>query len=324
MDTKEMLQFRKQLNQISSGLPESMQRFLLVDKEQLSLSTRVAYAKDFRIFINYLSKVKKLPEVTDEVITVLSKQDIRNYLLAPSRFADGRPVFPTEARYQRKLFSLNTFWNYLYRSHLISTEMDLLSLSKTAGQNRSQLTPEYFRYVASQIDSILTISAAEASPIQRKFMKVNQSRNQAILDILLYTGLSVQEICDLKIGDIETDPLSLIVRGRNTNRYAQVIIPDEIQMNFLTYYYSQSSNPDLYLFPSTHSDKIHQDTIRRFLQTLKYTPSLTPAKCRKIFGMKIRELSDNENLVQYLLGNKSSVVSENYYIPILKKLSYRN
>jgi len=68
---------------------------------------------------------------------------------------------------------------------------------------------------AEAIDALLRAARAEQDPILR-------ARNEALLALLIYTGLRVQEACDLQLRDLDLESGTITVRSGKAGKARRV------------------------------------------------------------------------------------------------------
>jgi integrase/recombinase XerD len=151
-----------------------------------SQSTRLAYASDLRVFLEYLSNsLDRMPLVSD-----LDAQQVADFLEAESKA--GRRL----STLVRRRATLRRFSSYLQEAgvlpgNVLHSEAALINdlISSVSSERTAQCL------TTSQIEQLETLIQTSPRPRAR--------RDQAILDLLLETGLSVGTLIALNLSDLD-------------------------------------------------------------------------------------------------------------------------
>lgn len=172
----------------SSLLPSLISGFIKNLKNQgRSQFTIVAYKKDLEQFIGFLAS-QQISDIRD-----VKKESIEAFI--NNLFKKGY----TKKSASRKLNSIRTFFKYLRKEGVISTNPSL----DVSHPKYSQLPPR-----------VLTKIEYRAL---RDFAKENK-RTYALIEILLQTGIKISELANIRLNDINHDGLTIRGLGKNPNR----------------------------------------------------------------------------------------------------------
>lgn len=312
MDQKTRKQIQEKLKQRTALLPPVFQKFLKENQKKLSLSSRYEYAKDFHLFTDYLRDSFD-KDINDAFILQLEKQDYLNFL---EKIYRHTRTFQTTADQQtnqlfkngyyglsRKQYSLNHFLRFLYQNGLLEKELSLL------GQTSPETTAAAPRYMDASLfydfDHLFIPDEGFNSTREAKFEKRNRARNLAIMAVLLYCGLKIHEVVELKRKDIDLKKQVIHVT-RKKNRLDQAPIPNEA-FPYLDDYLTSSKNGttmDTFVFRSSHDQQISPRTIRQILSKITVYKNVSPELCRKTFGYYVFLFFNDQDIVNYLYGNR--------------------
>ncbi|MBF8808035.1 MAG: tyrosine-type recombinase/integrase [Enterococcus lacertideformus] len=326
MDQKTRKHIQEKLKQRSDQLPPIFQEFLKENRKNLSLSSRYEYAKDFHLFTDYLREAFK-KEIDDELILHLEKQDYLNFL---EKVYQHTRTFQTTAAQQtnqqfkngyhglsRKQYSLNHFLRFLYQKGLLAEELSLL------GKTLPETTLGAPRYMEaslfSDFEHLFVPAQGFNSSREEIFEKKNRTRNLAIVAVLLYCGLKIHEVVELKRKDIDLNK-QIIYLARKKNRLNQVPLPNEA-LPFIKYYFETTNNqtiPESFVFRSSHDQQISPRTIRQILSRITVYKNISPELCRKTYGYYVFLSFNDMDVVNYLYGNR--YVNKHSFAEIHKKM----
>lgn len=312
MDSKTRKQLQEKLKQRTHLLPSVFQQFLEENRSSLSLGSRYEYAKDFHLFTDYLRKVFS-EEVDDQLIIHLEKQDYQNFLAKIYRHTRSFQTTANQETEQlfensyygisRKQYSLNHFLRFLYQKGLIEEEISLL------GTSLPETTKAAPRYIDAELfkDFEHLFIPIEGFQTSRKasFEEKNRPRNLAITAILLYCGLKIHEVVELKRKDVSLTK-QILNLNRKENRLNKVPIPKEA-MPFLENYFkltAQNTDENSFVFRSSHDQQISPRTIRQILSKITVYKNVSPELCRKTYRYYAELYLDDADAVNYLCGNR--------------------
>ncbi|WP_165006961.1 MULTISPECIES: tyrosine-type recombinase/integrase [unclassified Enterococcus] len=312
MDSKTRKQIQEKLKQRVQQLPPVFKKFLEENHPNLSLGSRYEYAKDFHLFTDYLRTVFS-EEVDDTLIFRLEKQDYLNFLDKIYRHtrsfqtaADQETQQLFENNYygiSRKQYSLNHFLRFLYQKGFIKEEISLLgnSLPETTKPAPRYMDAALFKH----FDQLFIPEEGFATSREASFEAKNRPRNMAIVAILLYCGLKIHEVVELKRKDVDLTE-QLLQLHRKENRLSKVPIPKEalpILSNYLQHT-AKVATDDSFVFQSSHDQQISPRTIRQILSKITVYKQVSPELCRKTYRYYVNLYLDDADAVNYLCGNR--------------------
>ena len=155
-------------------------------EQAYSESTRLAYANDLRVFLQYLNEVQNQPPTLND----LNTHQVIAFMEAERQLGRRRNTLI------RRLATLKYFQEYLVKQGFVST--DLYSVNDSDIQHvisEMPVDPSTQCINQEQIKSLLTI--LNSSPRPRAF------RDKAILMLLLESALSVADLTALDMTDLD-------------------------------------------------------------------------------------------------------------------------
>jgi integrase/recombinase XerD len=278
-------------------------------KPAYSDSTRLAYASDLRGFIQYLKKtLNHSPKLTD-----LSTKQVAGYLQA--EVDAGR----RHSTLVRRLATIRQFEKHLKQQGILKEDV--------INQN-----PDLISHVISQApedhDPKL-LSEKQISRLQEIFETSNRHRarrDQAILFILLETGLSVADLVELNLTDLDLRARRLhIVRNKDDDKWLPLGKATDIVARYLREgrpeFNPQPNEPAL--FVSQMGRRMSRQGI---WQILNYWGNLTdppvkisPRKVRHTAALRMAHAGCSLEEIQTLLGHSNPLSTQ----ALLRRLQTR-
>ncbi len=142
---------------------------------------------------------------------LLRHEDLRDWRLARQRDDGAAP-----ATINRGLASLRGYCQWATLSHLL-TENPASDLEDVP---TDPLAPRSLPTEA--VDALLRVARAEPHPLLR-------ARNEALLALLIYAGLRVQEACDLQLRDLDLEGGTVTVRSGKAGKARRVPLHADAQ-----------------------------------------------------------------------------------------------
>ena len=249
-----------------------------IDKLQVlrySRSTVNTYVSMFEEFINYYKNI--------DLISI-NENDIRAYLL----HLVGRGV---SVSYQNQAINAIKFYFEI-----------VLGLP-----NR-----HYYVERPRKVETLPLVLSVEE--VQRLLNTVTNLKHKAILITIYSAGLRVSEVLELKMSDIQSDRMLILVRNSKGNKDRTTLLGKKT-LSILREYYIEYK-PDTYLFEGQNGGKYSSTSIQKILKkALKKANIIKPATIhtlRHSFATHLLEKGTNLRYIQTLLGHSSPKTTEIY------------
>jgi len=226
------------------ALPRSCSDFIRSLLSTTSTLTRLAYTIDLGTFFDFA--MKELPcfaaetatDVTDEEIACLKPRDIEIYADYLTSYYRQNPDDADEQRLlrnhtygvMRKLSSLRSFFNYLFRTQRIPANIaTLVPLPKKHEKPILLLEREEMERLLDAVSS-----GHNLTPQQTAFHRITRTRDLAMVMLFLGTGIRVSECVGIDLEDLDFHTNALLVTRKGGN---QVILyfPREVDVAIKAY-----------------------------------------------------------------------------------------
>lgn len=150
--------------------------------------------------------------------------------------------------------------------------------------------------------------------VKRIIGSISNTKHRAIISMIYGAGLRRGELINLKIEDIDSNRMTVFVRGGKGNKDRYTLLSTKV-LETLRIYFKQY-RPKAYLFEGASGEKYSPASIRNILNRaaaqngIKY--KVTPHSLRHSFATHLLEEGVDLRYIQTLLGHSSSKTTEIY------------
>ena len=295
--------------------------------------TRLAYAIDMNTFFRFLQKErvsfsdKRLYQFDDSDLGRVSQSDLTAYIeyltfycKTESEQSDSelKPVINHELSIKRKLSSLRSFYDYLFRNHRIASNVTtLVDLPKIHEKPILRLTSDEVNKLLHQAET-----GESMTKHQQAYQRITAKRDYAMLALFLGTGIRVSECVGIDIADVDMEQNAFLVTRKGGN---QVILyfPPEVASALAEYLEIRNTIQALpgheeALFLSMQRRRITQRAVQNLVK--KYAaiaaplkPRISPHKLRSTFATNLYHETGDIYLVADVLGHSSVDTTRKHY-----------
>ena len=311
--------------EVLKELPEVCSEFIRAIEFTTQPLTRYAYACDLKLFCEYL--VAEIPKFADGQIALLEPEDfekvtprdLRTYLEYLGFYIkDGSEHSNAEAGKTRKLATLRSFYEYMFKSELIHT--DVSRLVEMPKKHEKPILRMEIDEVARMLDAVET--GEMMTERQKRYNDSVRARDLAILTLFLGTGIRVSELVGLDLDDLDFALNSFIVTRKGGNQ-AILYFPEEVASVLQAYLAHRREMTPLpghenALFLSMQNKRISvravQVMVKKYaLQVAPLKKRLSPHKLRSTFGTNLYHETGDRYLVADVLGHSDVNTTRRHY-----------
>jgi len=314
------------VRELSKELPPVCARFLFAIEDRTSPLTRLAYARDLRIFFQFLQtecpefSVESITHFTPEMIDSVTAYHFERYSDYLTYYIDENDTEHSNAELakQRKLCALRSFYNYCFRNQIVKSDVSrLVELPK---RHEKPILRLEIDEVAKLLDTVENGDAFEGH--RQKYNEHTRARDLAILTLFLGTGIRVSELVGINIDDIDFS-LNAFLVTRKGGSQAILYFPDEVASVLKEYLEKRrkiTANPghENALFLSLQKKRIGVRAVE--LMVKKYTAQvaplktkMSPHKLRSTFGTNLYHETGDIYLVADVLGHSDVNTTRRHY-----------
>ena len=292
-------------------------RFLNIAQstKNLSQKTLTAYESDLKDFCNYLGE------------TTIEEDTIPRYIhtLSNERKLKDNTI-------NRKIIVLKMFFQFLYSNHYIDTNPFAIYIYKFKRERNLPKT-----ITIKETEKLLLCSTNLKLSAKSDFEKWKTTRNLALVDILISTGIRIGEAANISIDDIITSEHTILIHGKGRKQRLIYISCPETWHNLVDWIQIRTSHPTKTnkLFVNRYGEQISVHGIEYIFKRIKNHSNInahsTPHYLRHTFATNLLANGADIRSVQEILGH-SSVVTTQIYTEVttkrkkqvLNKYNYRN
>lgn len=320
------------LKKIKSELPFFCEEFFLGIDSKTSMLTKVNYARDFRIFFNFLvTEVyefndKKIKDLTLDDLNKITSTHLELYLDYLSYYVDDENLSRTNSNKTkaRKLSSLRSFFKYMYKKERIkenvTTKIDVPKINDK----------EIIRLDINEVVKMLNLAenGEGFTKNQKAFFEKTKERDFAMLSLFLGTGIRISELVGLNIKDFNFEDNSFVVTRKGGNRMI-LYYSNEVKtalINYLNYRKEKDKNisDDEPFFISLQNKRINvrsvENLVKKYAKVVTPLKKITPHKLRSTFGTNLYQETKDIYVVAEVLGHKDINTTRKHYAALSENI----
>lgn len=318
----------EKLEEIETRLPEFCKEFFVGIEQKYSILTRVAYARDFETFFNFL--VTKVPVFADKNVNELTLDDLDNvtlthleqYLSYLSLFKnkDGVVCKNNEQAKLRKISSVRSLFKYFYNKEKLSENVaSKIIMPKIHDKEIIRLDrTEVGNYINTVEDGYgLTIR-------EKSYHQLTKSRDVAIVTLLLGTGIRISELVGIDLSDVDFDKKAFRIT-RKGGKQVVLYFSDEVATALYEYYLERTTNEKVEsneqaFFLSMQNKRIGirtvENLVKKYAKIVTPLKNISPHKLRSTYGTELYRETRDIYVVAEVLGHNDVNTTKKHYAAI--------
>jgi integrase/recombinase XerC/integrase/recombinase XerD len=284
------------------------------NSKNLSPLTIKAYRSDLLDFINF-----------DE--SSLNEKNIINYI---NHLRTIRKLKDTSIK--RKLVSINTFYAYLVDETML--ENNPISKLKLSFKKERRLPKTL---TIKEVSKILDVVDRNLDKTTSSFSLYINIRDAAVMDLLITTGMRINELSSLKLGDIVYHDHTILIDGKG-RKQRLIYVSSQITWDRLKDWLKVRKEVDCnhsYVFLNRYCSRLSiyaiEDIYTKYRNAAKVNDKSTPHYLRHTFATNLLSNGADIRSVQEILGHSSITTTQIYTEvtnkrkkQVLSKYNYRN
>ncbi len=325
-ELRDELNITKLRELIKNDLPDFCEDFFLGIEAYTSPLTRLGYARDLKIFFQFLTTETRefgnieVDEFTLHDLDKVTSTHIERFLHYLTLYTyNGKKVKNGEKSRCRKLSSVRAMLKYFFKKDQIKSNVaDKIDTPKIHDG-------EIIRLEVDEVVKLLNESedASGFSQQQKNYLRHTQARDYAMLSLFLGTGIRISECVGLDIDDIDFNENAFRITRKGGNRTV-LYFNDEVKDALIQWLNVRKRIKELppterALFVSLQNKRISvravQNLVKKYSEniTLKH---ITPHKLRSTFGTNLYRETNDIYIVANVLGHKDVNTTRKHYAAI--------
>ncbi len=317
------------LNGLLSSLPSFCRMFFIGIEANTAILTRIGYAKDLTIFFDFL--LKEIPGFDNPNISLITLSDlakvkanhIEMFLSYLSYYTfNNKRLSNSERAKARKLSAMRSLFKYLYN-------MDLLPQNVSEKVKTPKLhDKEIIRLDENEVEEMLENleDASFPSPRQKAYNLHTKIRDNAIITLMLTTGIRISECAGLNVEDVDLESRSFLVTRKGGNRTILYFSEEAEQALFA---YIEERKEKLIklgrpltgaLFLSLQNKRLSvraiQNIVKKYAMISAPLKDISPHKLRSTYGTQLYRNTKDIYVVAEVLGHKDINTTKKHYAAI--------
>lgn len=320
-DKKNILKLREVLK----TLPEFLGAYFLALAINTAVRTRLSYARDLRVFFEYIHTLPDFSDIDIEDYTIdtlnrITRTMIDEYLEHLSLYVrNGIELSNTESGKKHKLAAVRSMYAYFDRMEKIEKNPAYKVLTPKIHEK------EIIRLEKDEVKTMIkeVKTAKEFSDHQQFYYAKTKKRDIAIITLLLGTGIRVSECVGIDIEDISFKDNGITVHRKGGNEY-MVYFGDDVKKALKAYIKEREliqakEGSEEALFLSMQNKRISVRAVEKLVKKyseLTTNKHITPHKLRSTFGTALYNETGDIYLVADVLGHKDVNTTRRHYAAI--------
>jgi len=320
------------IRQMLIPLPRSCADFIRSLLSTTSTLTRLAYTIDLGTFFDFATReiptanAENASQWTDDDIARLTPRDIEMYADYLSLYYKQTGEEPDEQRMlknhtygvMRKLSSLRSFFNYLFRTQRIPA--NIAALVPLPKKHEKPILLLERNEMQKLLDTVS--SGDNLSPHQAAFHKLTRVRDFAMIMLFLGTGIRVSECVGINLEDVDFHSNALLVTRKGGNQ-AILYFPQEVADAFKAYLKKRENveteaGHEHAMFLSLQRRRITQRAVEQMVKkyamlVVPLKKRMSPHKLRSTYATNLYQETEDIYLVAEALGHSDVNTTRKHY-----------
>ena len=248
----------------------------LVSIKGCSENTVESYGKDLRTFVAYIKQHK-----TDARWSTITRDDLDEYVI----YQSGRGLKPTTTN--RHLSAISSLYDYMKRQGMdVENPARYESRRKQAETIVNTIPLEDLKKAIAESDGVIKI----------------------IIETLLYTGIRLQELLDIRKQDLDSLNKTIRINGKGNKQ--RIVYTTADNMNHLQEY-AKTMIPSHRLF-YTWSQRDVRTAVYETLRPISSARQLSPHAIRHTFATTMAQAGTNATTLMKMMGHTSLKTTQKY------------
>ena len=321
----------RQLNIVLDELPSFCNIYFVGIASRTTPLTRLNYARDLKIFFIYLTNFERVflgKTNLDLQIEDLNKIDslmIERFVAYLMNYDNESGVVRSNADrgLARKLSSVRSFFQFMFDKEFVSSNV------VTKVKMPKIIKKDIIKLESEEVEDMLRTSETLQgfSEHQQKYNERFIPRDNAMLALLLGTGIRVSELVGLNVSDIDFKYNSFKVTRKGGGQ-AILYFSDEIKDALVKYMDLRDSfklpESEKALWISIQGKRMGvrsvENLVKKYARISAPLKKISPHKLRSTYGTNLYQETKDISVVAEVLGHKDVNTTKKYYAAISENI----
>lgn len=327
------------LRELLSSLPFYCKEYFRGIETRTQSRTRIAYAYDLRIFFTFLMennpeirKCGEIKNITMDMLNELHPVDIEEYMeyLKFRQNGADQEVLNKETGIKRKLCSLKSFYNYLYKKEFVDNNPAArVGVPRLREHDIIRLDIDEVVKMLDEVEK-----GDDLTKKQKEYHEKTRIRDLALITLLLGTGIRVSECIGLDLNDVDFNNAGIRIH-RKGGKEQIVYFGDEVEEALRNYEEERKmilpeAGSENALFLSMQNRRMSvrsvENLVKKYAKIISPLKHITPHKLRSTYGTELYKETGDIYLVADVLGHSDVNTTKKHYAALQedRRRSVRN
>jgi site-specific recombinase XerD len=315
------------IRELRLELPSFCSQFFMGIEQNTTPLTRLGYARDLKIFFNFLTTNTQefygidVKNFNLEHLKNVNSTHLEMFLDFLTIYKIGKKTFRNnEKAKSRKLSSVRAMLKYFFKKEKISS--NVASIIDTPKIHDKDI----IRLEVDEVTNLLNLTenGNNLTKMQKSFHKHTKARDFAMLSLFLGTGIRISECVGLNIDDIDFNNNAFKVTRKGGNKVI-LYFGEEVTSALKQYLVERNSNPNVpqaenALFLSLQNKRIGvravEKLVKKYAAIVTPLKNITPHKLRSTYGTNLYRETNDIYIVADVLGHKDVNTTRKHYAAI--------
>jgi len=321
----------RQLNQVLDELPSFCNIYFVGIASRTTPLTRINYARDLKIFFTYLTNFehrflgKSNQDIQIEDLNSIDSLMIERFVAYLISYDNEQGVVRSNADrgLARKLSSVRSFFQFMFDKDFVSSNV------VTKVKMPKIIKKEIIKLETDEVEELLKTSETLQgfSDHQQKYNERFIPRDNAMLSLLLGTGIRVSELVGLNVQDIDFKYNSFKVTRKGGGQ-SILYFSDEIKDCLIKYLELRDSfklpESEKALWISIQGKRMGvrsvENLVKKYAKVSAPLKKISPHKLRSTYGTHLYNATKDISIVAEVLGHKDVNTTKKYYAAVSESI----
>lgn len=312
------------IRELRLELPSFCSQFFMGIENQTLPLTRLGYARDLKIFFDFLVTNtqefygKKVADLTLEDLNNVTSTHLEMFLDYLTVYKVGKQTYRNGLKGKgRKLSSVRALLKYFFKKEKIDNNVG------TKVDTPRYRESEIIRLEVDEVVKLLDASedGTGLTTMQKGFHKHTKERDFALLSLFLGTGIRISECVGLNVDDIDFENNAFTITRKGGARVI-LYFNDEVKDALLKWLAVRSNIKDLpndekALFISLQNTRLGvrsvEKLVKKYASIITPLKHITPHKLRSTYGTNLYRETNDIYVVATVLGHKDVNTTRKHY-----------